>query len=732
MKLRGPWFTRAHTLHRVVQVDARLIALQTLLFGAALSALLTIPVAIYNRAEARNSLNLRQAEQERVVKLASEIIHLEMDAVLSDLRYLSQHNELTTYLENSNPEHRRQLALEYLVLAKQKRIYDMIRFIGLDGMEEVRVDFAGGQPTITQKQDLQDKHDRYYFQETLWLSPGQIYVTPFDLNVEHGAIEQPVKPTIRFAVPVADSQGQIRGMVVLNYLGQRLLDKLDLLAGSVGDIWLLNAEGYWLSGPTRQAEWSFMFPSRPQHHVSELNTPFWRQVSAQKSGTYQTKTTWIRFERIFPLTGSDQYPRLPDFAQPMAVDRYYWTLAVAPPQSATQVAKAHLPREPWVIYAMLSLFAYLMAGGLSFAINRNKALAESLEKVIDSLPALIAYVDAEQCFRFNNQAYEGVFGLSPARIYGRTLCELLGEDAYQKVRPYVEEALAGKAANFEYQLAYSAMGTRDMVVDFLPDAAQQGEVRGFFIVVNDVSLVKQAERGERRRMLELAQVSRLASMGEMATEIAHEINQPLAAIAMYSAAGLRTLQANGDHGQLENWLEAINSQSKRASEIVRRVRRFVHKGEYQRGPVALNQVAGEVAALLRHEAQSQRVEIILQLAEDLPSVQGEVVLLEQVIFNLVRNALDALPPLPDRGKITLTTSFDATQVYVEVMDTGSGVDPVLGERVFDSFVSSKQEGVGMGLTISRSIIEAHGGKLRYLANPEGGATFMFSLPRDAS
>ncbi|MDD5388514.1 MAG: ATP-binding protein [Gallionellaceae bacterium] len=731
MKLRGHWLTRVHTLHRVVQVDVRLIALQTLLFGAALSALLTIPVAIYNQAEARNLLNLRQAEQERAVKLATQIIHLEMDTVLSDLRYLSQHNELTTYLENNNPEHRRQLALEYRVLAKQKRIYDKIRFIGLDGMEEVRVDFADGQSTIQKKQDLQDKHDRYYFQETLWLSPGQIYVSPLDLNVEHGAIEHPVKPTIRFAVPVADSQGQIRGMVVLNYLGQRLLSKLSLLAGSVGDIWLLNAEGYWLIGPTREDEWGFMFPSRRQHHVSQFNAPFWQQASVEKSGTYRTGTTWIRFERIFPLAGSNQYPRVPDFAQPMAVDRYYWTLAVAPPQSATQVANTHLQQNPWLTYAILSLFAYLMAGGLSFAINRNKALAESLEKVIDSLPALIAYVDAEQRYRFNNKAYEGFFGLSPARLYGSTLRELLGEDAYQKMCPYVEEALAGKAASFEYQLVYPGMGMRDLVVDFLPDTAQRGEVRGFFLVANDVSLVKQSERGERRRMLELAQVSRLASMGEMATEIAHEINQPLAAIAMYSAAGLRTLQSDGDRGQIENWLEAINSQSKRASEIVRRVRRFVQKGEHQRGPVALNLVAGEVAALLRHEAQSQGVEIILQLAEDLPSVQGEVVLLEQVVFNLVRNALDALPPLPDRCKITLATSFDAKQVYVEVMDTGSGVDPILGERVFDSFVSSKQEGVGMGLTISRSIIEAHGGKLRYLANPEGGATFMFSLPREA-
>jgi PAS domain S-box-containing protein len=450
----------------------------------------------------------------------------------------------------------------------------------------------------------------------------------------------------------------------------------------------------------------------------------------EKSGLHRAEDTWIRFERIYPLTGGNRDPGAVDFAQPVAADRYYWTLAVALSQSPPLAANATLPQKPWAIYGTLSLFAFLAAGGLAFAINRNKALAQSLEKVIDSLPALIAYVDAEQRYRFNNKAYEGFFGLGPRQLYGKTVCELLGDTAYREVLPYVEQALAGTQVAFERQMAYAGAGMRDVVVDFLPDTSPQGEVRGFFVVANDISLIKQSERRERQRMQELAHVFRLASMGEMATEIAHEINQPLAAISMYSAAGLRTLRTDFDRGQMENWLEAINAQAKRASEIVRRVRRFVQKEEIQRGPVNLNQVAGEVVALLRHEAQSQDVEIVLHLAEDLPPVQGELILLEQVVFNLVRNAMDALLPQSGGRRITLATSFDTESVNMEVRDSGPGVDPVLGERVFDSFVTSKQEGMGMGLAISRSIIEAHAGKLRYVANPEGGTIFMFTLARD--
>jgi two-component system sensor histidine kinase DctS len=199
---------------------------------------------------------------------------------------------------------------------------------------------------------------------------------------------------------------------------------------------------------------------------------------------------------------------------------------------------------------------------------------------------------------------------------------------------------------------------------------------------------------------------------------------------MYSAAGLRTLQGEPDPAQIKTWLEAINTQAKRASEIVRRVRHFVQKREPQFGPVDLNLIAREVAALFQHEARSQQVEIVLDLAEGLPPVQGERILLEQVVFNLTRNALDTLQAQAGERRLTLKTAVDADLVYFEVSDNGPGVDPALGERIFDSFITSKQEGLGMGLAISRSIIEAHAGSLRYIPNPAGGSTFMFSLARE--
>jgi len=172
------------------------IAQLFLLPGLAFSVLLAIPFLFYYRPESDNNLSLHQAEQDRVIKLAAGTIHQKMDAVLSVLRYLSQHNEIKSFLSSPGRNSSINLATEYQVLARQKRLYDQIRFIGLDGTEEVRVNFNGGKPEVVAGSKLQNKHDRYYFEDALWLALGQIHASPLDLNIEQGNVDQPPKPVM--------------------------------------------------------------------------------------------------------------------------------------------------------------------------------------------------------------------------------------------------------------------------------------------------------------------------------------------------------------------------------------------------------------------------------------------------------------------------------------------------------------------------------------------------------
>jgi two-component system sensor kinase FixL len=185
------------------------------------------------------------------------------------------------------------------------------------------------------------------------------------------------------------------------------------------------------------------------------------------------------------------------------------------------------------------------------------------------------------------------------------------------------------------------------------------------------------------------------------------------------------------HAQVGTWLEAINAQAKRASEVVRHLRRFVSRGDIQAGPVDLNQVAREVAALMQFDADRHGVAISLELADGMPTLSAELILVEQVLFNLLRNALEAVSRTAGPGHIVLRTGYDERQAWVEVEDNGPGVSEELGETIFESFKTDKREGLGLGLAISRSIVEAHGGTLAYVNNQEGGATFRCTLPRPA-
>lgn len=728
---RPPWLIREGSQRHPVRIDARRILRRAFLLGLVFAFLLVIPFALYYNSEARSQQDIRLAEKERVIRLASEVIHHEMDAALSDLRFLARLNETRAFLQVDTPASRRRLGEECLELLRQKQLYDQARFIGMDGRERVRVNFAGGNPRILDAAELQDKSTRPYFEAAARLDPSRIHVSAFDLNIEHAAVEVPYKPMIRFAMPVADSQGRKGGVLVLNFLGQRLLDRLAKIGGQPGALWLLDSRGYWLLGSGPEDSWGFMLPGREARHLPARHPALWREMAQRDAGIHVEAGDRILFERIYPLrSGLPHGDSL--IATPADAEKYHWILASRLPSESLRAARAALPLKLGMMYGILVLFGFALAGGLSFLSHRNTALARLTENVIDNLPVLIAYVDAEQCYRFNNLAYERMFGLNPREIFGMSMRELLGEASYREVRPFIEQALAGQAVTIERRLPYAMAGWHDVIISYIPDVEADGRVSGFHVLVSDVTPVKESERRERQRMLELAHVSRLAGLGAMASEIAHEVNQPLAAIAMYSAACLRTLGRADGRDQIEPWLAAINTQAKRASEVVRRLRRFVSRGDIQAGPMDLNQVAREVAGLMQFDADRHGIAIALDLADGMPALSAELILVEQVLFNLVRNALEALSGQTGPGRIAIRTGFDARQAWVEVRDNGPGVNAALGETIFESFKTDKREGLGLGLAISRSIVEAHGGALAYVNNPEGGATFRCTLPRPAS
>ena len=244
-------------------------------------------------------------------------------------------------------------------------------------------------------------------------------------------------------------------------------------------------------------------------------------------------------------------------------------------------------------------------------------------------------------------------------------------------------------------------------------------------------LADHAEKELREAQAELAHITRVTTLGEMTASIAHEVNQPLAAVKANAEACLHWLdRETPDLDAARRSVEWVIDDSNRANEVIRRVRSLAKKTDLGENlEVDLNEVGREVIALVRGELISHQVSVQTEFAPALPMILGDRVQLQQVIINLVMNGIEAMLSVTDRPReLVIRSGHDETQVLVGVTDSGLGISAENADRLFNPFFTTKATGMGMGLSICRSIMEAHGGRLWATANPPHGATFHFTLP----
>jgi two-component system sensor kinase FixL len=248
--------------------------------------------------------------------------------------------------------------------------------------------------------------------------------------------------------------------------------------------------------------------------------------------------------------------------------------------------------------------------------------------------------------------------------------------------------------------------------------------------VRDLTERQEAERRIQDIQAELLHASRLSVMGQMASTMAHELNQPLTAVTNYLEAGRQLLATGtGNHERLNEMMEKAIAQAQRAGDVIRRLRGFVSKGETERRLQNLNQMVEEALALALVGARQRGVRASLELDDTLPPVLVDHVQIQQVVLNLVRNAIEAMEQVEQR-ELTVGTRAVPEQGMAEVIiaDTGPGIAPELADRLFQPFVTTKVTGMGLGLSICREIVEAHHGRLTTAPAPTGGTVFRVTLP----
>ncbi len=352
--------------------------------------------------------------------------------------------------------------------------------------------------------------------------------------------------------------------------------------------------------------------------------------------------------------------------------------------------------------------------------------------VIETIVDGVIIIDAEGSIRLYNPACQRIFGYSEAEVLGQNVKLLMPP-------PYHEEH-DGYLAHYRRTGERRIIGIGREVVGRRKDGStfpmdlSVGEIReggetAFIGIIRDISERHLAQRRMAQLQSELVHVARLSAMGEMASTLAHELNQPLTAVTNYVQSARHMLGAP-DRFTAQRIAEIMDKaveQTIRAGQIIRRLREFIRKGETDRAIADLNQIVREAAALSLVGAREQGIEVKIDLANDLPPVLIDQVQIQQVLLNLVRNGVEALQQVQDR-RLTISTRCSGDGAVVRVADSGPGLSPEVAAHLFQPFVTTKANGTGIGLSISRSIVEAHGGQLTAETAAEGGVAFQFTLP----
>jgi PAS domain S-box-containing protein len=327
-----------------------------------------------------------------------------------------------------------------------------------------------------------------------------------------------------------------------------------------------------------------------------------------------------------------------------------------------------------------------------------------------------------------SQRYHALFG--GVLHLGMSFEDMVPEPYRAQWRAFYDRGLAGERFSVEQSFDMRD-GTHTYVVSFNP-IVPAAKLTGLAIFSTDVTERRRVEEAARQHQAELTHVLRVTSMGEMAAGLAHELNQPLTAIANYAQGSTRRLRANPPQvGPVLAVIDDIAAEALRAGEIIRRLRSLIRKEAPRQDWMDLNEVVGEVVRLLEPEMRQHAVTVRVHADARLPALVADRIQIEQVILNLVRNAVEAMREMEGRRELDIrTTAVGDNLVEVSVRDTGPGLQAALVDHIFDPFFSTKAAGLGMGLSISRTIIEAHQGRL--WTSPSGaGAHFHFTLPAPA-
>jgi len=355
-----------------------------------------------------------------------------------------------------------------------------------------------------------------------------------------------------------------------------------------------------------------------------------------------------------------------------------------------------------------------------------------LQSILDTVPEAMIVIDERGIMQSFSSAAERLFGLRAAEALGQNVKILMpapyreGHDGYmERYRTTGERRIIGIGRVVVGQRKDGSTFPMELAVGEM----KSGDRRFFTGFIRDLTERQKTEARLQELQSELVHISRLTAMGEMASTLAHELNQPLSAISNYLKGSRRLLEGSGDEKStmMRDALEKAADQAMRAGQIIRRLRDFVSRGESERRVESITKLVEEASALALVGVKDRGIRVQFQFDPEVDLVLADRVQIQQVILNLIRNAMDAMETSQTRDLLIAITLDEGGYGRISVSDTGSGIAPDIAEQLFQPFITTKRHGMGVGLSISRTIVEAHGGRIWVEPNPPGGTIFHFTL-----
>jgi two-component system sensor histidine kinase DctS len=505
-----------------------------------------------------------------------------------------------------------------------------------------------------------------------------IYSAPYDIEQNDA----------RFDIFVPHYRGgQLVGMTVGIYSGYRLLNQMVpwwfteryriSLVDEKGSILTSNSSVY----PDAEASLTYQLPFEPLGRGMELLVSAHRQATRLVPGLFMATVVLLALAILFSL----------------------------------RAAKRHMQHRLVAEQALREEYAF------------RKAMEDSL---ITGLRAR----DLEGRIIYVNPAFCKMVGWSAEELIGRgPPMPYWAPESIDHTVAVHDQILAGTGSHESVEVRFRRKnGERfDALIYEAPLIDADGRHAGWMGSVLDITARKHAEEMYRQQQEKFQFTARLVTMGEMASMLAHEMNQPLSAISSYATGSLNLISGNKNSGNdVTEILRKIVAQAQRAGQVVRRVHEFVRRREPQQELSHLNTVVEDAAGLMDAVARQQGVRVQLDLAPNLPAVQADKVMIEQLLLNLMRNGMDAMAESPlDQRVLIVSTTAHEQGVRVTVADRGAGISQEVAAHLYEPFFSTKQQGMGMGLSICRSIAELHHGRLWFEPRPDGGTLFHIWLPQ---